>query len=112
MTDPRRLSVRELEDIIEYEADFTGATYKPTTTFLMAHEIVALRAENARLREEIEESDDLVSQLSQMLERTVNIVKGEPPPLTRWGWHGLPELVQQLKDSAALQEGSDDSTTD
>jgi len=39
----RRLSLRELEDIIGYEADFTGSTYKPTTTFLMAREIVDLR---------------------------------------------------------------------
>lgn len=43
MTEPRRLSDRELEDIIGYEADFTGATYKPTSTFLMAREIIALR---------------------------------------------------------------------
>lgn len=40
----RVVSERELEDILGYEADFTGAFYKPTTTFLMARELLALRA--------------------------------------------------------------------
>ena len=56
LTEPRHLSHQELEDIVGYEADFYGASYKPTTTFLMARELLALRAEHATLMSMVEKA--------------------------------------------------------
>lgn len=42
-------------------------------------------------QEDAEDSDRLRAKMADLLTRTVNAIRGEPPPLTRWSWHDLPE---------------------
>lgn len=39
----------------------------------------------------------LVSKLSDLLERTVNVIKGDPPTLTLWSYDDIPELATEMK---------------
>lgn len=53
-----------------------------------------------KLAEEIEDMRALCDKLSDILTRTVNVLRGEPPPLTLWSWHDLPELASAAKQEA------------
>ena len=55
-----------------------------------------LERENAELRESENENDTLRHSLSDKLTRIAVTLKGEPPALTLWSWHDLPELVAAL----------------
>ena len=50
--------------------------------------------------EEREEYRALCDQLSDILARTANVLKGEPKPLHRHGWHDLPEVARKLVSAA------------
>lgn len=50
-----------------------------------------LGAAEALACDEPEECDRLRGVMSDILRRTVNALRGEPPPLTLWSWHDLPE---------------------
>lgn len=58
-------------------------------------DIPALVAEVERLREERKEFMPTIDRLSELLNRTVNALKGDPPPLTQWSFHDVPELAAQ-----------------
>lgn len=44
-----------------------------------------------RLQDEVAELDAMREQLADLLSRTAIALRGPEPPLTRWGWHDLPE---------------------
>lgn len=50
---------------------------------------------------EIEELHALNCKLSDLLTRSVNALRGNPPPLTLWSWHDLPDRIAAAM--AALQ---------
>ena len=50
--------------------------------------------------EEREEYRALCDQLSDILARTANVLKGEPKPLHRHGWHDLPDVARKLVAAA------------
>ena len=50
--------------------------------------------------ESAEEDRALCDKLSGILTRTANVLKGEPKPLHRHGWHDLPEVAQRLVAAA------------
>lgn len=52
--------------------------------------------------ESAEEDRALCDKLAGILTRTANVLKGEPKPLHRHGWHDLPNVAQRLV--AALEE--------
>lgn len=43
-----------------------------------------------------DESDRLRSKMADILSRTAVALRGPEPELTRWSWHDLPELVDDL----------------
>jgi uncharacterized coiled-coil DUF342 family protein len=62
--------------------------------------VVAIRellAERDALRVEEDDMHAVLQRLSDILTRTVEVIKGPPPELTMWGWHDLPDLVDALK---------------
>jgi len=50
--------------------------------------------------ESAEEDRDLCDKLADILARTANVLKGEPKPLHRHGWHDLPEVARKLVSAA------------
>lgn len=65
-----------------------------------AKERDALSAELAEAKEDLEEGDALREKLSGLLTRTVSALRGEPPPLTLWSWHDVPELAAEARKDA------------
>ena len=66
----------------------------------------ALKAENARLRAEVErlradlkESDEIREKHRDLLTRTAAALKGEPPEGVWHSWHDLPEKAAQLVEA-------------
>ena len=51
----------------------------------------------AMLRESALEADGVIDMLSLRLQQIAVALKGEPPVLTLWSWHDLPELVTALR---------------
>ena len=48
-----------------------------------------------RLQEEVEEYDAILTRQGDLLTRTVNALRGNPPPLTSWSHHDIPELAAE-----------------
>ena len=48
-----------------------------------------------RLQEEVEEYDAILRRQGDLLTRTVNALRGNPPPLTSWSHHDIPELAAE-----------------
>jgi hypothetical protein len=59
----------------------------------------AALAEVARLTEEY---DAILTRQSDLLTRTVNALRGNPPPLTSWSHHDIPELAAEKVAEVAL----------
>lgn len=55
-----------------------------------------------RLQEEVEEYDATLTRQSDLLTRTVNALRGDPPPLTSWSHHDIPELAAEKVAEVAL----------
>lgn len=55
-----------------------------------------LRAEVKRLTGDLREGDELRERLGDLLRRTAIALRGPEPPLTRWSWHDVPELVRDV----------------
>lgn len=56
--------------------------------------LTAIATERARadaLRAELGESDAVRERLAELLKQTAVALRGEPPPLTSWSWHDVPE---------------------
>ena len=55
----------------------------------------AIRAEQERdeARAESDETHAILERLSDLLTRTVNTLRGDPPPLVAWSWHDIPDLA-------------------
>ena len=62
-----------------------------------AKRIAALGTQLSDARKEEELNAALLLKLSDLLTRTVNEIKGQPPELTQWSHHDLPEMVKELK---------------
>ena len=68
-----------------------------------------------RLQEEVEEYDATLTRQGDLLTRTVNALRGNPPPLTSWSHHDIPELAAEkvaeiarlTAERDALQVGRD-----
>lgn len=58
---------------------------------LVIEAVRVLCDEVERLRAEVAESDELREKMADILSRTAVALRGPEPPLTRWGWHDLPE---------------------
>lgn len=50
--------------------------------------------------ESAEEDRALCDTLADILTRTANVLKGEPKPLHRHGWHDLPDVARKLVATA------------
>ena len=50
--------------------------------------------------EAAEEDRALCDKLADILTRTANVLKGEPKPLHRHGWHDLPDVARKLVAAA------------
>lgn len=48
-------------------------------------------AEIENLRSDLDENAALRERMADLLRRTAVALRGPEPPLTRWGWHDLPE---------------------
>ena len=46
-----------------------------------------------RLQKDVEEYDAILTRQSDLLTRTVNALRGNPPPLTSWSHHDIPKLA-------------------
>ena len=51
------------------------------------------QAEARRARDDADEYDGILTRQGDLLTGTVNALKGDPPPLTTWSHHDLPELA-------------------
>lgn len=58
--------------------------------------------------DEREDFHGLVDRLSDLLTRSVNAIRGDPPPHTLWSWHDLPDLC--AKTAGALRYYKDECT--
>jgi hypothetical protein len=74
---------RALALLGEYIKDYSE---EPTRS----HHLSMLKAANEELAD-WEDDDALRSRLSELLTGVANALRGEPPPLTRWSWHDLPD---------------------
>lgn len=54
-----------------------------------------------RLQEEVEEYDAILTRQGDLLTRTVNALRGNPPPLTSWSHHDIPELAAEKVSEVA-----------
>ena len=57
----------------------------------------------AALREEAEEYAEILDKQADLLTRTVNVLRGDPPPLVSWSHHDIPDLAQEVVDYARSQ---------
>lgn len=46
-----------------------------------------------KLLEEVKELRELNDRLSALLTKSINAVRGDPPPMVQWSWHDLPERI-------------------
>ena len=57
-----------------------------------------------RLQEDVEEYDAILRRQGDLLTRTVNALRGNPPPLTSWSHHDIPELAaEKVAEVARIQ---------
>lgn len=54
------------------------------------------RAEVKALRESVDEYDGILGRQSDLLTATVNVLRGDPPPLTTWSHHDVAERAQSV----------------
>ena len=68
----------------------------------------AIRAEQERdeARAESDETHAILERLSDLLTRTVNTLRGDPPPLVAWSWHDIPDLAAQRVAAIARIEAT------
>jgi hypothetical protein len=52
------------------------------------------------MRRKMAAIDDLNTRLSDLLERTVNVLRGEPDSDSLHSWHDVPELAQAFKNDS------------
>ncbi len=57
----------------------------------LAKQIAELEAQPMAQDDDCTECDALRSRMTELLTRTANALRGDPPPLTLWGWEDLPE---------------------
>lgn len=60
-------------------------------------EIELLRAENERLRADVDECDQLREIMADILHRTADALHGGPLENGMWSWHDLPELAKEAR---------------
>lgn len=70
-------------------------------------EIERLEADNARLRQEVEEYASLTGRMSRLLEATATALKGDPGPLRLHDWSDLP-MVAALSAAEARRRAPRD----
>lgn len=57
-----------------------------------------LRERVAQLEREEEVTGHVIERTTRLLAECVVILRGPEPPLTKWSYHDIPQLVQALKD--------------
>ena len=62
-----------------------------------ALDVPDLVAEVLRLREELAAQETSTCHLGDLLRATVNALKGDPPPLTTWSTHDLPDVAAEMR---------------
>ncbi len=78
-----------------WRRDFDDKFEQPDT-----HEVSEAIDAAIEIIESAEEDRALCDKLSDILTRTANVLKGEPKPLRRHGWHDLPEVARRLVATA------------
>ena len=80
-----------------------------TTARLLAEQVntlsarvAALEAERDALQADAEDSAQVREQMRDILVRVAVALRGEPPPLTSWGWADLPAVGRRLRADALL----------
>lgn len=63
-----------------------------------AAQLAAKDARIAELEEDAADSYRLTGRLGDLLTKTVNVLRGNPPELTSWSWHDIPELARRMDD--------------
>lgn len=76
----------------------TGGHVAPTTVRVL---LAALCAAD----EAADEYGSLLTRQGDLLRRTVNALRGDPPPLTTWSHHDVPELAAEMRSRAGRAEG-------
>ena len=57
------------------------------------HQAVYSRQEVA----EITEQQELIKRISDIMTRTINALRGDPPALVAWSWHDLPDRAAAMR---------------
>ena len=57
------------------------------------HQAVYSRQEVA----EIAEQQELIKRISDIMTRTINALRGDPPALVAWSWHDLPDRAAAMR---------------
>jgi hypothetical protein len=76
--------------------DFCSCDSWLETVERLTTELAQARVEVERLHEEVEESDAVRTRMADLLTRTANALKGDPPPLTQHDWSDLPEVAARI----------------
>lgn len=76
--------------------------YTPTWPQTLSF-VAQLKTERNNALSDVDEYDILLRQLSDILERTANALKGEPGDLSKHSWHDLPEVAQKLVEKNLLK---------
>lgn len=100
MTDPDQLpALPESEYLLArparpYENEYITSFDGYSDDDMRSYALTAIATERARadaLRAELGESDAVRERLAELLKQTAVALRGEPPPLTSWSWHDVPE---------------------
>ena len=109
MTDPAAHDSPSERDVKPLDLDaiearnFTAARYVAEGdeyagfTWDSARDVPALVAEVRRLREDLAAQETSTCHLGDLLRATVNALKGDPPPLTTWSTHDLPDVAAEMR---------------
>jgi hypothetical protein len=79
------------------EDAYNNSTHEYAPRFVeRVKQAIAIRM-NTRAPQAASEDDyALIMKQSELLTRSVNLIKGEPPELTHWSHHDLPEIIEEL----------------
>ena len=98
-----RLRITKLEKDIKIDKIFYNTKDKMNDDLI--RKVGELSSQLAAMAAEEEFNCDLIMKLSKLLSDSVNAIKGQPPELTHWSTHDLPELVEQVME--ALQSATE-----
>lgn len=68
-----------------------------------------LRAELLRMRDELDEGNQLRDRMGRLLTGVANALKGDPPPLVWHDWSDLPDVAKKVATAAAEKSQEQES---